>query len=146
MWKENEYEESTISKIFKRVTNNHSFSQSQQQTQAMKIPRGWDQSINLLNVAGSTEKLRAIPRSYKIRPSFSVNTLRKLLCEPKYRVATKGKSNIIFETDCSNCEAVYFDEFKRYFKLRSDETNNLLRIAIVKTWNCNRMLGSRSQL
>ena len=131
---------------FLRVTNNHSFSQSQQQTQVMKIPRGWDQSINLLNVAGSTEKLRAIPRSYKIRSAFSVNTLRKLLCEPKYRVATKGKNNIIFETDCSNCEAVYFDEFKRYFKLRSDGTNNLLRIAIVKTWNCNRMLESRSQL
>ena len=32
--KENEYQESIISKIFKRVTNNHSLPQSQQQTQA----------------------------------------------------------------------------------------------------------------
>ena len=34
MLKENEYQESIISKIFQRVTNNHSLPQSQQQTQA----------------------------------------------------------------------------------------------------------------
>ena len=35
--KEYGYQESTISKIFKRITNNHSLSQSQQQTQATDI-------------------------------------------------------------------------------------------------------------
>ena len=37
MLKENGYQESIISKIFKRITNNHSLSQSQQQTQAINI-------------------------------------------------------------------------------------------------------------
>ena len=35
--KENGYQESIISKIFKRITNHHSLSQSQQQTQATDI-------------------------------------------------------------------------------------------------------------
>ena len=37
----------------------------------------------------------------------------KLLCKPKDRVATEDKNNIIYEIDCSNCEAVYFGESKR---------------------------------
>ena len=36
LYKENGYQESIISKIFKRVTNNHSLPQSQQQMQATK--------------------------------------------------------------------------------------------------------------
>ena len=35
--KKNEYQESIIRKIFKRITNNHSLSQSQQQTKATYI-------------------------------------------------------------------------------------------------------------
>ena len=35
--KENRYQESILSKIFRRITNNHSFSQSQQLTQATDI-------------------------------------------------------------------------------------------------------------
>ena len=35
--KENGYQVSIISKIFKRITNNHSLSQSQQQTKAIDI-------------------------------------------------------------------------------------------------------------
>ena len=41
--KENVYQESIISKIFKRITNNHSLPQSQQLTQA-RYPRGRDQN------------------------------------------------------------------------------------------------------
>ena len=41
--KENGYQESIISKIFKRITNNHSLPQLQQQTQAA-YPRGRDQN------------------------------------------------------------------------------------------------------
>ena len=44
--KENGYQESIISKIFKRITNNHNLPQSQQQTQATNIheSRGEDQN------------------------------------------------------------------------------------------------------
>ena len=45
-------------------------------------------------------------------------TLRKLLCKPKDRVATEDE---IYEIDCSNCQAVYFDASKRSLKSHSDE-------------------------
>ena len=79
-------------------------------------------SINLPYVKGTSEKLRRILRSHKIRSTFyTENTLRKLLCKPKDRVATEDKNNIVHEIDCSNCEAVYLGEPKRSLKLRSDE-------------------------
>ena len=62
---------------------------------------------------------------------FFEMTLRKLLCKPKDRVATEDKSNIVYEIDCSNCQAVYFGESKRSLKLRSDEHKDLSGIAIV---------------
>ena len=57
--------------------------------------------------------------------------MRKLLCKPKDRVASENKNNIVYEIDCSNCEAVYFNESKRSLKLRSDEQQDLSGIAIV---------------
>ena len=55
-------------------------------------------SINLPYVEGTSEKLRRILRSHKIRSTFyTENTLRKLLCKPKDRVATEDKSNIIMK-------------------------------------------------
>ena len=51
---------------------------------------------------------------------YTERTLRKLLCKPKYLVATKDKNNIVFEIDSSNCEAVCFGESKRSLKSRSD--------------------------
>ena len=78
--------------------------------------------INLPYVEDTSEKLRRIFRSYKIRSAFyTEKTLRKLLCKPKYWVATEDKNNIVYEIDCSNCEAVYFGESKRSLKWRSDE-------------------------
>ena len=78
-------------------------------------------NINLPYIEG-TKKLRRILRSHKIRPVFyTENILRKLLCKPKDRVATEGKNNIVYQTDCCNCEAVYFGESKRSLKSRSDE-------------------------
>ena len=91
--KENGYQESIISKIFKRITNNHSLPQLQQQTQAADI-QGEEikMSINLPYVEGTSEKLRRILRSHKIRSTFyTENTLRKLLCKPKDQVATEDK-------------------------------------------------------
>ena len=49
--KENGYQESIISKIFKRITNNHSLLQLQQQTQAADIQEEESKmSINLLTL------------------------------------------------------------------------------------------------
>ena len=109
--KENQYQQSNISKIFKRITNNHSLSQLQQQTQAAEEEIAM--SINLPYVEGTSEKLRSIIRSHKIILTFyTENTLRKLLFKPKDRVTAEDKNNIVYETDSSNCEEVYFSESK----------------------------------
>ena len=123
MLKENGYQESIISKIFKRITNNHSLPELQQQMQAADIQEEEiKMNINLPYVEGTSEKLRRILRLHKIRSTFyTENTLRKLLCKPKDRVATEDKNNIVYEIDRSNCEAVYFGESKRSLKSRSDE-------------------------
>ena len=98
MLKENGYQESIISKIFKRITNNHSLSQSQQLMQAADIQdEEIRMSINLPCVEGTSEKLRSILRSQKIRSTlYTENTLRKLLCKPKDRVAIEDKNNIVY--------------------------------------------------
>ena len=99
MLKENGYRESIISKIFKRITNNHSLPQSQQLTQATDIQKEEIRmSINLPYVEGTGEKPRSIV--------YTEKTLRKLLCKPKDRVATEDKNNIAYKIDCSNYEAV----------------------------------------
>ena len=130
--KENGYQESIISKILNRITNNHSLPQLQQQTQAADIQEEEiKMSINLPYVESTSEKLRRILRSHKIRSTFyTENTLRKLLCKPKDRVATEDKNDIVYEIDCSNCEAVYFGESKRSLKSHSDEHKRSFR-------NCN---------
>ena len=85
-------------------------------------------SINLPSFKGTIEKLQCIFRSHKIRPTFyTENTLRKLLCKPKDRVATKDKNNIVYQIDCSNCNAVYFGESKRSLKSCSNEHKRSVR-------------------
>ena len=74
MLKEKGYQESIISKIFKRITNNHSLPQSQQLTQATDIQeKEIRMSTNLLYVEGTSEKLCHILSSHKL------STL-KILC------------------------------------------------------------------
>ena len=70
--RENGYQESIIGKIFKRITdNNHNLPQSQQLTQASDIQEEEIRmSINLTYVEGTSEKLRRISRSHKIRSTF----------------------------------------------------------------------------
>ena len=106
--KENGYQESIINKIFRRITNNHSLHQSQLLTQATDIQKEEIRmSINLLYIEGTSEKLWCILRSHKIRSTFYTEmTLPKLLCKPKDRVATEDKNNIVYEIDCSNCQAL----------------------------------------
>ena len=85
-------------------------------------------SINIPYVKDTSEKLRRILRSHKIRSTFfTENTLHKLLCKPKDRVAAEDKNNIVYEIDCSNYEAVYFDESKRSLKLCSYEHKRTVR-------------------
>ena len=63
MLKENGYQESIISKIFRRTTNIHSLPQSQQLTQATDIQEEEiKKSINLPYVEGTSEKLWCILR------------------------------------------------------------------------------------
>ena len=118
-----------------RITDNHSWPQSQQLTQATDIQdEEIKMSINLPYVEGTSEKLWRILRSHKIRSTFSTeNTLRKLLSKPKDRVATEDKNNIVYENDCSNCQAVYFGESKRSLKSRLDE-----HIRSVRNYDCDR--------
>ena len=127
--KENGYRQSIINKIFRRITNNDSLPQSQQLTQATHIQEEEIKtSINLAYVESTSEKLRRIFRSHKIRSTFYTEmTLRKLLCKPKDRVATEDKNNIAYEIDCSNCQAVYFGDSKRSVKSRSDEHKRSVR-------------------
>ena len=96
--KENGYQESIISKILKRITNNHSLPQSNQPTQATDIQEEKIRmSIHLPYVEGTSEKLQRILRSHKIRSTFyTENTLGKLLCKPKDPVTTEDKINIVY--------------------------------------------------
>ena len=74
-------------------------------------------SLNLPYIEGNSEKLQRILRSHRIRLAFYIEkTLHKLLCKPKDRQVAEDKSNIVYEFDCSNCEAVYFGESKRSLK------------------------------
>ena len=61
-------------------------------------------------------------KSYRKKSTFyTESTFRKRLCKPKNQRATEDKNNIVYEIDCSNCEAVYFGKSKRSLKSRSDE-------------------------
>ena len=46
----------------------------------------------------------------------------------KEGVTTEHKNNIVYEINCSNCQAVYFGESKWSLKLRSDEHERSVRI------------------
>ena len=66
MLKENGYQESIISKIFKRITNNHSLLQSGQQMQATDIQNEKIKiSINLPYIEGTSETMAYIQMSQK---------------------------------------------------------------------------------
>ena len=123
MLKENGCQESFIGKVFKRITNNHSLSQSQQQTKVTEIQEEETRmSKNLPDGDDTIEKLRRILRSLKIRSIlYPENTFRKLLCKPKNGMATESKINIAYDIDCSNCEAIFFRKSKPYLNSCSHE-------------------------
>ena len=76
--KETGHQESVVSKIFKRITNNRSLFQLQQQTQVINIQEEDIRiSINLPYGEGTSGKLWRILRSHKIRCTFYIEcTLR----------------------------------------------------------------------
>ena len=74
-------------------------------------------SIHLLYVEGSSENLRCILRSHKIR-NQKIEQLQKI------------KNNVVYEIDCGNCETVYFGDSKRSLKSFPDERNR-------SVWNYN---------
>ena len=80
--KESGCQESNISKIFKRITDNHGLSQSQRLMQATDIQEEEIRMItDLLYVEGTSEKLQCILISHKIRSFFSTKgTLREICC------------------------------------------------------------------
>ena len=86
-------------------------------------------SINLPYVECTSKKLlRRVLRSHEIRSTFyTESTLRKPLYKPKDRVVREDKNGIVYDIDCSNCEAVYFGESKRSSKLRPDEHKRSLK-------------------
>ena len=117
------FNRASSSKIFKKITNNHSFPQSQQQTQVTDIQEKEIRiGINSPYIDSTSKKLGCILRSYKMRSTFYTEIIwNKLLCKPKDRIATEEKNNIVYEIDCSNCKAVYFGQFKRSLNSLSDE-------------------------
>ena len=98
MLTENGDQESIISKVFKRTTNNHSLSQSQAadiQEEGIRMSI----SFSLVpSIEDTSEKLRHILISRKVRSIFyTESTLRKLLFKLKDRVAREDKNNIVYE-------------------------------------------------
>ena len=59
--------------------------------------------------------------------SYTEITSCKLLCKPKDWVTTEDKNSIVYEIDCSTCEAVYFGESKQSLKLCSGEHKRSVR-------------------
>ena len=80
MLKENGQQESIMSEIVTRITNNHRLLQSKQKPQATNIQEEEIRiSVNLPCVEGTSGKPRHILRSHKVRSTFYIkSTLRKL--------------------------------------------------------------------
>ena len=73
-------------------------------------------------VERTSEKLRQIIRSYKIRSTFyTESTMHKLICKPNDRVVTEDKNNTVYEIDSFNSSKFYFGESKWSLEFRSNE-------------------------
>ena len=99
MLKENGYKESIISKIIKRIANNHSLSQLQQQKQARDIK---EEDIRM--------SIKVLVKKYGLYSEigstfYTESTLHKILCILKIEKLQKITNSIVYVTDCSNCEA-----------------------------------------
>ena len=98
-------------------------SQSQQQSQATYIQ---EEKIRISIIYSTLKALvknyDVYSRSHEIRFTFyNESNLCKRICKSKDQVDIEDKNNIVYETDCNNCEAVYFRESKGSLISRSDE-------------------------
>ena len=74
---------------------------------------------------------------------YTESNLRKLLWKPKDWVATRDKNNIVYETDCSNCETIYFGESNRSLKSRLDKHKISLRKCALKRIKLQNTIGKQ---
>ena len=58
---------------------------------------------------------------------YTEKILLKLLCKLKDQIATRDKNRIVYEIDCSKCQALYFSQSKRSLKSCSDEHKRSVR-------------------
>ena len=64
---------------------------------------------------------------------YTEKILLKLLCKLKDQIATRDKNRIVYEIDCSKCQALYFSQSKRSLKSCSDEHKRSVR-----NWDCEK--------
>lgn len=79
---------------------------------------------------GTSEKLKQMLRSHKIRPTcYTGNNFHKLLCKPKGRVATEDK-NIVYVIDFGESKQplIGSDEYKGSVRNCNYEKNNEIRM------------------
>ena len=93
----------SVSEMFRGISNNHSLSQSQQQTHATDIQEG-EIRISIMGMSWrycwKTAAYTQISRSkISLIQNYTESTLRKLLCKPKDRAAAENTSNIVYEPD-----------------------------------------------
>ena len=123
MLKENGYQKSIISKIFKRITNNHSLSQSQQQWKATDIQgKETRMSINLqvknFSVYSNLTELYTLSTLKAICINSFVNLKIEWLQKIKKILYTK--LTVVLRSSLHG-------EFKRSLKSRSDEPKRSVR-------------------
>ena len=69
--------------------------------------------ILILYIKDTNEKLSRMFKTHKIRSTFyTENTQSKLLCKSKDGVDSEDESNIAYEIDCNNYEAVHLSNSK----------------------------------
>ena len=79
-------------------------------------------SMNLPYIEGTSEEVRRILRSHKVRSTFyTENTLRKLLCKPKMEQLQKMKAILFMKLSVVTTKQSTLNNLKRSFKLRSAE-------------------------
>ena len=86
--------------------------------------------INTYTAALTTEQVAKkvfSPPYSDLRSFYTESTLRKVPCKPKGQAATEDKSNIPYQINSNNSEAVCFHESERSLKSRSDEHKRSVR-------------------
>ena len=120
----NGYDTRVINKVQKNTTRQANVPEKEQEE--------FTGNVCIPYVKGTSEKLRRILHTHKIRCSFhSRNTLRRSLSQAKDPVDINQQSNVIYKIPCNDCNAVYIGETKRSFGTRSKEHEAHVRLGHV---------------